>query len=408
MSASRWDSPPPPHDWRWVVGTIGKVLIATGLLMFGFVAYQLWGTGLEYAQAQDRLDGEFEQLLAGTPATTSSSSTTSTSATPTTPEGTTIGTPPTTATVPETTAPPTTIPVPVFAEGDVMAQIEIPSIGLEAKVVYGVQVADLKNGPGHYPDTPMPGQLGNSAIAGHRTTYGQPFFRLDEVAPGDEIVLTTVQGRFVYRMTGNEVVGADRSDVVATTDPTVARLTLTTCHPRYTAAQRLIVYAELDVEASSSAPLPAVVATQPDPTATLPGEPVASSVPTETTVAADDPTVTAVTAATTPEATAAPETSVTSTVPAEATGDDDGNDAGPSEVAEETADAFSHGWFSDDGAPLQVGLWGLALAAIGIGSWLLSRRVRRNWVGALVGIVPFALVLYFFFQNVNRLLPAAL
>ena len=52
----------------------------------------------------------------------------------------------------------------------------------------------------------MPGQLGNAAIAGHRTTYGQPFFRLDEVAPGDEIVLTTVQGRFVYRMTGNEIV----------------------------------------------------------------------------------------------------------------------------------------------------------------------------------------------------------
>ena len=82
----------------------------------------------------------------------------------------------------------------------------------------------------------------------------------------------------------------------------------------------------------------------------------------------------------------------------------------PSETAddEDLADAFAHGWFSDDAAFLQVALWGLALAAIGIGSWLLSRRFRRNWVGALVGIVPFALVLYFFFQNVNRLLPAAL
>ena len=134
-----------------------------------------------------------------------------------------------------------------------MARIEIPSIELDAKVVSGVQPEDLKQGPGHYPDTPMPGQFGNSAIAGHRTTYGQPFYRLDEVAPGDEIVLTTVQGRFVYRATGSEIVDADRSDVVATTDPTIARLTLTTCHPRYSATRRLIVSAELD-EAASAAP----------------------------------------------------------------------------------------------------------------------------------------------------------
>ncbi len=92
--------------------------------------------------------------------------------------------------------------MPAFEPGDALARIEIPTIGLDAKVVSGVQPADLKNGPGHYPDTPMPGQLGNSAIAGHRTTYGQPFYRLDEVEPGDEIVLTTVQGRFVYRMIG--------------------------------------------------------------------------------------------------------------------------------------------------------------------------------------------------------------
>ena len=151
-----------------MVGTIGKVLIATGLLMFGFVAYQLWGTGLEYAQAQDRLDSEFEELLAGTPATTSTTTTTTTTTPSTTTANSTPGTPPTTVPVPETTAPPTTIPVPEFAEGDVMAQIEIPSIGLDAKVVSGVQVADLKNGPGHYRDTPMPGQFGNSAIAGHR------------------------------------------------------------------------------------------------------------------------------------------------------------------------------------------------------------------------------------------------
>ena len=78
------------------------------------------------------------------------------------------------------------------------------------------------------------------------------------------------------------------------------------------------------------------------------------------------------------------------------------------ESATTTADAFAHGWFSDDAAFRQVALWGLALAAIGIGVVPAQPPVRRNWVGALVGIVPFVVALYFFFQNVNRLLPAAL
>ena len=74
----------------------------------------------------------------------------------------------------------------------------------------------------------------------------------------------------------------------------------------------------------------------------------------------------------------------------------------------EVADAFSHGWFSDDAAWVDVALWGLALTAVAIGAYLVSRRFRRNWLGALVGIVPFVVVLYFFFQNVNRLLPTGL
>ncbi|MBA3287568.1 MAG: hypothetical protein H0U21_06035 [Acidimicrobiia bacterium] len=72
------------------------------------------------------------------------------------------------------------------------------------------------------------------------------------------------------------------------------------------------------------------------------------------------------------------------------------------------ADAFTHGWFSDHAAFPQVALWGTIVSAIALGAYLLSRRLRRNWVGALAGIVPFAVALYFLFQNVNRLLPAAL
>ena len=230
----------------------------------------------------------------------------------------------------------------------------------------------------------MPGQLGNSAIAGHRTTYGQPFYRLDEVAPGDEIVLTTVQGRFVYRATGSEVVDADRSDVVATTDPTIAQLTLTTCHPRYSATRRLIVSAELD-EAASAAPQPPIVDDDRRDRDRRPREhaPRRAGVRRRprATAPSTEPTVGAVHRSPSRRRRA--------------------------DVTEEAADAFAHGWFSDDDAWPQVALWGFALTGIAIGSWLLSRRVGHNWVGALAGIVPFVVALYFF-QNVNRLLPAAL
>src|SRR4029077_10075286 len=99
---------------------------------------------------------------------------------------------PTTVT-PTTVAPTAAVPVsvPNFSHGDVMALLEIPTIGVTSYVVSGVEPGDLKQGPGHYPDTPMPGQLGNSAIAGHRTTYGQPFYRLDAARVGAETVLTT-------------------------------------------------------------------------------------------------------------------------------------------------------------------------------------------------------------------------
>ena len=127
-----------------------------------------------------------------------------------------------------------------------IARLEIPSIGVDDYVVAGVEKSDLKKGPGHYPETPLPGQLGNAAIAGHRTTYGQPFYDIDQVTPGDEIIVTTPAGRFVYIATGQQIVGPNDYQVVATTDPTVATLTLTSCHPRYTARDRIVITSELD------------------------------------------------------------------------------------------------------------------------------------------------------------------
>jgi sortase A len=397
-----------------VVAGIGRVLIATGLVMFGFVAYQLWGTAIEYHQSQDRLAEEFDQLLAATTTSAAATSaTTTTAATPTTTATTVASSAPSTSTSPSsptstapntiastTAAAPTTVaPPPSVLPGEALARLEIPRIGVKAYVVQGVQPADLKHGPGHYPDTPWPGQLGNSAVAGHRTTYGQPFYRLDEVRPGDEIVVTTVQGRFVYRATGSEVVSPSQSDVVATTDPDLARLTLTTCTPRYTASQRLIVFADLDA-AASAAPQAPIVET---PSTAAPRAGVPSTPPTPRTPSATDDPAIAATPSSEPTTSGAPGSTTTTQAPAIVAPAADAGSSGT-----ESADAFAHGWFSDDAAFGQVALWGLAVTAVSIGAWLLSRRVRRDWVGALVGIVPFVVALYFFFQNVNRLLPAAL
>ena len=247
----KFDRPPPPHDWRWWVGGVGKTLIATGLLLFGFVAYQLWGTGIETARAQNSLENEFEELLAGTPPSTPPTSTESP------PVASTVDTvpaePTSDSTVPAASPPDTSAAatLPPIAEGDPIARIEMPRIGVDKIVVAGVEKNDLKKGPGHYPETPMPGQLGNSAIAGHRTTFGQPFFDVDKLDDGDEIILTTLTGRYVYRVTGQQIVSPSDYQVVATTDPTRATLTLTSCHPKYTARERIIIFAELDPTAST-------------------------------------------------------------------------------------------------------------------------------------------------------------
>ncbi|HVL97876.1 MAG TPA: class E sortase [Egibacteraceae bacterium] len=115
-------------------------------------------------------------------------------------------------------------------------------------VVPGVTQADLTRGPGRYPETAEPGEEGNLAIAGHRTTYGAPFFHLDQLVAGDEVHVTGLDGeRHTYRVVRQEVVAP--SDVwVIEEDPLESgapTLTLTTCHPRFSAAQRLVVFAEL-------------------------------------------------------------------------------------------------------------------------------------------------------------------
>jgi len=129
-------------------------------------------------------------------------------------------------------------------KGDAIGRISIPSIGLAEFVVEGTGTGDLRKGPGHYPATPLPGQRGTAAIAGHRTTYGAPFRRIDDVRGGDRVVVDMPYGRFVYRVERTKVV--DDQDLSVLDRRPYNRLVLSACHPLYSAAQRIIAFARFE------------------------------------------------------------------------------------------------------------------------------------------------------------------
>lgn len=126
-------------------------------------------------------------------------------------------------------------------KGDAIGKIIIPKIDVDEYVVEGTDTASLRKGPGHYPDTPLPGARGTVAIAGHRTTYGAPFRDIDKLEHGDMIVVDMPDHRYVYRV--------ERSKIVQPTDLSVLapvghdRLVLSACHPLYSAAERIVVFA---------------------------------------------------------------------------------------------------------------------------------------------------------------------
>ena len=199
---------------RDAVAGIGRALLVTGLLVLGFVAFPLWGTGVYTARQQDRLEHDFKAQLR------------------------------------EAARDPVPVEdaLPPPPAGDAGAIIKIPRLGLEHAVVEGVSLPDLRKGPGHYPATPLPGELGNAAIAGHRTTYGAPFNRLDELEVGDAILISTLRGTYRYEVTSQRVV---RPTELSVLDPTPdATLTLTTCNPKFSARQRLVITAALDADGS--------------------------------------------------------------------------------------------------------------------------------------------------------------
>src|SRR4051794_12344537 len=246
----RWERVPPlppvapaPQQhrdpvWQVVARGVGELLVTAGLIVLLFVVYEVFVTDLLNDRKQNQLADEIHQTWDAEPAPT-------------------VGTP---------IAPQVSPPV-----GQPLAVLHIPRLGGDYSrvVLEGTSEDELSQGPGHYVGTALPGQPGNLALAGHRVGKGSPFLDADELRPGDPIVVETADHWFVYRILGDpatgdygtdpsgirgrEIVTPGQVDVVAPTPggrpgaaPTGAYLTLTTCHPKYSARQRLVLHAVLD------------------------------------------------------------------------------------------------------------------------------------------------------------------
>lgn len=317
------------------LGVVGKTFITAGLLLLGLVAYQLWGTGIETQRAQAKLHREFTQLIAT--ATT------------------------TAAVSPTGSAPPVTAP---NRPNSALALLEVPTAGIADIVVEGASTSALRHGPGHVPRTALPGEPGNSAIAGHRTTYGAPFADLDRVVIGDTATVTTAKGRFVYEVIDVAIIKPNQTEVLRP-QKNKTLLTLITCNPRYSTSQRLVVVAELRN-------------TFPSVTGSTPA--------TSTTVT--------------------PTTATPTTV-----------DTSPEAVAptSDTDVAAIDGWFSDRSAIIPAILLGVGLALISVctrsARLLLTRRGRKPLVARSIAYaasaVPFLVTLFFWYRFINLLLPAS-
>lgn len=141
-----------------------------------------------------------------------------------------------------------------IGEGEVLTRLQIPKLKVDVLVVEGTTPAALRAGAGHYPKTPLPGEAGNVAIAGHRTTFGRPFNHLDQLGPGDEVILITPFSKFHYKAVkafgghANPWVVTPLDFEVVGNTPGKSMLTLTTCHPKGSAKQRLVLRLQLQPE----------------------------------------------------------------------------------------------------------------------------------------------------------------
>jgi sortase A len=205
---------------RAVVRGVGELCITLGLVVLLFAAYEVWGKTAIVDAHQNDLDRQLAQNWDG------------------------VGPVP----VPSGSAgaKPSDLPPP---GGNAIARLYIPRLGKQWVVVQGVTPYDIRFAPGHYPDSAMPGQVGNFSMAGHRTPA--IFWNLDEMRDGDPLVVETRSDWYVYKVYNSEIVSPHAVEVVAPVPhqpgakPTKALITLTTCNPKWDNYQRLIVHGEL-------------------------------------------------------------------------------------------------------------------------------------------------------------------
>ena len=240
------------HAVRRAVGVLGELLITLGVLVLLFVVWQLWWTDVTAGREQARTVTSLEQQwqrpapAATTPGGTGAAGPSAGATRATGPTATT-GHPGTRAKDPLVTF--TGVP-----DGTAFAIIRVPRFGADyaRPILQGSGTTELQEGVGHYVGTAMPGQVGNFAIAGHRTTYGRPFHDIDKLRPGDTIIIETKRDYYVYRMRRHTIVRPWQTEVIAPVPqhpgerPTARWLTMTSCHPKYYATYRYIAFATFD------------------------------------------------------------------------------------------------------------------------------------------------------------------
>ncbi|HET7310275.1 MAG TPA: class E sortase [Mycobacteriales bacterium] len=245
-------APAPPamrgDAWRTAARGVGQLLITLGIVILLFVVYELWGTSIYTRGQQHQLEDTIQHGW-------------------------------------QTSAPDITqVNVKEVPLGSGIAVLRIPRFGrgYHMVIVEGTNYDDLTKGPGHYPGTALPGQVGNFAVAGHRTTYLAPFNRIDTLRRGDAIVLETKSNWLVYRVqdipAGHGYPNVPYREIVDPTDvkvafavpdqpnpdkkPRLKLLTFTSCNPKYSAAQRYVIHAELVLQQPKSDGPPAALTTR--------------------------------------------------------------------------------------------------------------------------------------------------
>ncbi len=259
----------------------GPSPVATGFASVALVVMTTaGGVGLTVWRNQQ---GEQPVLLRAEPTPTTVAATTTTTAPPPT---TTIPATTTTAAAPVTTTTAINLPIPDALPEDpyaptpevVLGTLAIPKLGVEQQLVQGMTLTAINLGPSHWAGTALPGQLGNMVIAGHRTTYTRPFRDIDQLVPGDQMVITTADGVVhTYAVTGTEVVTPDQTSIADQTWAYTA--TLFACHPPGSAAYRIVAHLQL-VDAAGRPVAPPPPPTAPvapaGTTAPVPGAPIST------------------------------------------------------------------------------------------------------------------------------------